>query len=455
MNPDQKRTFEKFKKGESLFITGPAGVGKSYLIKHIYNYCRNRNINIKVTALTGCASVLLNDCNAQTLHSFMNIGISLNINDVSNYIRKMKRQYRNKLKNLEVLIVDEVSMLHPKYFERMSKTLSIIRDNMNPMGGLQTLFFGDFYQLPCVNNNSDDKIYCFDSVKWRILFPPSNCINLHKNMRMMNDDNLSEMLNNIRLGIIKKEYIEALKKRVVSMDYINSMEIKPIRIVPLREQAERINIMELNKINSREVEFVAKINNKKAKFRRDIAIREAENIGKYAPYTVKLRLKIGATVMLIINIDRTLVNGSMGVIREFGINRETRLPKCLVQFENGRTVWIEYNTWLRKKENNNEPDFGVMQLPLILAYAITIHKIQGKTFDKVYADIGNNIFESGQAYVALSRIRNLNSLYLKDFNENKVFSCDRVSQFYKTIKHRKYDILLHRFANRMMNGLGM
>lgn len=429
MNAEQQTAFDLFKRRNNVFISGPAGTGKTFLIKQMYDYCKDKDVKCHVTALTGCAALLLNDCKARTLHSFCGLGIYITPQQVPGKVDWMKRKIPAlywRWKRTRVLIVDEVSMLDPTFLECIDLTAKIIRNNHSkPFGGIQVVFLGDFCQLPCIQKNKE-KVFCFETPVWNELFENSSVI-LTQNMRAISDPTLSEMLSNIRIGNINDEFVDKLKQRIITKEEMDSMENKPIQIVPTRTLATRINKTEMDKLNTEGILFTPKpvYGDGCKKLSKTQLTKEVEKIEKNSNYIVNLSLKEGCNVMLIQNYEPEigLVNGSMGKITRIHDNPIS--PKITVQFYNGHVINIGTHTWWNENET-----FGIKQVPLIPAYAITIHKIQGQTLDCVYANIGPGIFESGQSYVALSRVRTLENLYLSNFDEKTIFANPKVIDFY-------------------------
>jgi ATP-dependent DNA helicase PIF1 len=430
MNPEQQAAFTAFTQRKNLFISGPAGTGKTYLIREMYKYCKNRGLTVHCTALTGCAALLLKDCKARTLHSYAGLGINATRNNIAQKVELIKTKYKNvfwRWRKTRVLIVDEVSMLDPTFFECLDLAAKMIRGNERLMGGIQTIFLGDFFQLPCVRPglNQEEK-FCFNSPLWEEMFG-ENTIVLTRNMRAVNDMVLASMLERIRVGNMKDSYHKVLNERIVTEDDIQQMEVKPVQVVPTKTMAHRINKREIEKLEGKSYVFTPNAVNpggiKKSQMR-----REVERIEKDANYIVSLELKIGVNVMLIQNqsIESGLVNGSMGVVTRI-VEKSPHSPKDViyVKFANGDEVGINRHSWMNESET-----FGISQFPLIPAYAITIHKIQGQTLDKVCANIGTGIFECGQSYVALSRVRRLEDLYITHYEPESIFSNDKVKKFY-------------------------
>lgn len=431
MNPEQQMAFDAFRRRDNVFISGPAGTGKTYLIREMYRYCKERNLSVHCTALTGCAALLLKDCKARTLHSFAGLGINITRDKVGLKVEMMKTKYKYlywRWRKARVLIVDEVSMLDPTFFECLDLTAKMIRQNDSPMGGIQTIFLGDFYQLPAVQmgGNKSTK-FCFDSPLWKEMFE-ENTIILERNMRAANDMILASMLERIRVGSIPESINKILKKRIITEEQLQEMEVKPVRVVPTKTMAHRINKQEISNLKGNAVTFTPNVVNP-GKLNKTQMTREIQRLEKEANYMVSLQLKVGANVMLIQNqsIEDGLVNGSMGVITRI-VEKTPLTPREMVyvKFANGVEVPITRHSWM-----NDSETFGISQFPLIPAYAITIHKIQGQTLDKVCANIGSGIFECGQSYVALSRVRRLQDLYLTNFEENSIFSNSNVKKFYE------------------------
>ena len=204
LSKEQQLAFDKYIKGDNIFITGPGGSGKSALIREIYKNANSRWKDIHVTALTGCASILLN-CKAKTLHSWAGIGLGKGTTE--SYIIKIRKNKFLKAiwKQTDILVVDEVSMLSLKLFNMLNEIGKAIRGNPSPFGGIQLIFSGDFYQLPPVGDKEDidTQRFCFESDNWNTVFNNNNQIELKKIFRQT-DGIYSTILNQIREGKIKK-----------------------------------------------------------------------------------------------------------------------------------------------------------------------------------------------------------------------------------------------------------
>lgn len=426
-----KQIFESYLNQENIFITGPGGTGKTYAIKQIYEHAISNNRKICVTALTGVASVLL-DCNATTIHSWSGIGIS-NKTEIQ-IINKINRSkfYKHNWENTDILIIDEISMMSCKLFELLNKIGQVIRSNKKPFGGIQLIFSGDFFQLPPVK----ETIFCFESQLFNNTF--DKIITLTKVFRQ-NDNTYKNLLLNMRKGLISKKSIELLNSKMIDENFDkNTTNIT--RLVPTKSKAFEINSYFIN--NIRDKKYIYKRTykessenlNKNEKIKLDLMSeteKESEyNYIKESTLTEEnLLLKKGAYVMCIANLDLGLgiANGTTGIVVDF---TPEKLP--IVQFDKHKIV-IGKKEW----KSENVPGISVFQIPLILAWGITIHKAQGLTLDKAIVDIGKDLFEAGQMYVALSRIKSLEGVYLKEFNINNLKINYKVLSYYKVLEYVK------------------
>ena len=386
LNIQQQTIFEKYLKGENLFITGPGGSGKTFLIKLIVEDAIKQQKPYKVCALTGCAAILL-ECGATTLHSFAGIGLANGpVNQVVE--RVVKNKYRKaNWKNTELLIIDEVSMLSLKLFiilDLIAKRVKQKRDQ--PFGGMHIIFSGDFYQLPPVGNENDPDSFkfCFETPLWDELFPKKNQIILQTIFRQT-DEKYAKILNRLRIGEITKTGIEELQKCVNKKFEDND---NPTILMPLRKYADIINNKEYNKLDKTsehiyEVKSVETIDkqNTHSIWPDDEKLHELQSLTNSIMVDKRITLRLGSVVMCVVNLSSTIYNGSKGIVVGF------KDDNPLVKF-NEITMLITPYVW----QSDKIPILGIKQLPLIHAWAITIHKSQGMTLDKVYIDLGNDIF---------------------------------------------------------------
>lgn len=421
----QQLVFDSVINGNNVFLTGPGGTGKTALIKELYNKIHNGK-NIQLTAMTGVAAIQLHET-AKTLHSWA--GIGLGDQNVNKYILKIQnsKALLDKWKKIQILIIDEVSMLSDELFNKLEEIGRLIKQSTKPFGGIQIVMSGDFYQLPPVKSNSK---FCFESDKFDSLFHDKIVLD---SIFRQKDQVLIKILQNIRLGKITKSNIKTLQERLVKPDD----NIKPVILMPKKSSVDEINTTNLSNIDAKSVIFYRKIledlelTKEEENYVKLLSIeeysQELQFLEKSTVINEKLELKVGAQVMSIINMednDKLIIsNGTQGVVKSF-VNG---LP--FVQFENGVSQLVNMYTW----KCHALPCCGVCQIPLILSWALTIHKAQGCTLTHCRMNIGDDIFEAGQTYVALSRVKSLGGIYLDSFNPHRIKVNPKVKEFYDLI----------------------
>lgn len=436
---EQRLAFNKYIQGNNIFITGPGGSGKSALIKKIYEDACAKGKDIQVCALTGCAAVLLN-CKAKTLHSWA--GIGLGNASLEELVAKIKKNKFTKAiwKGTDILVVDEVSMLSLKLFNVLNEIGKAVRGNRKPFGGIQLIFSGDFYQLPPVGNRDDleTQQFCFESEDWNDVFPLSCQIQLVKIFRQT-DETYTTVLNQIRVGVIKKKTNDLLN-RYVGREYDKNLVVEPTKLFPTKNKVENINTSRMALLEGEVKTFALKyckdLETTKSEREERLAFTDAQvqleldYLSGNLICDKEVSLKVGSQVMCIINVqsDRGLevCNGSQGIIT--GFCEVTGFPR--VKYNNGIIMVMSRHVWVSEKI----PGVGVSQVPLILAWALTIHKSQGATLDVAEIDVGSGIFECGQTYVALSRVKSLEGLYLTSFDARRIRIHKKVKQFYENLQ---------------------
>jgi ATP-dependent DNA helicase PIF1 len=413
LNEEQQYAMNLYKEGASFFLTGPGGVGKSYVIRAI-----SQDEGVHVTALTGCAAVLLE--NATTLHAWA--GIGLGNSDLVSTIRSVRSNVHAKKRwlNVKTLVIDEVSMLTGDLFDKLNNLAKALRKNTEPFGGIQLILSGDLYQLPPIDK---DKGFVFECDAWHECM--SYVVTLSRIVRQT-DTKWQTILNKLRTGVCDNKCLKLLTPRIVDTLTPDHDGIVPTRLFCKRVDVDEMNARELLAIRQpiRTYEAVVRVDDPKTYTSKEIATA-VEWMDKYMPYKPILKLCIGAQVMLIVNLDPAngLVNGSRGVVTK--ISGDTPV----VKFMNGMEIPIEKHAWA----HDAYPGLTREQYPLVLAWAITIHKSQGQTLDSAVVDCGLSVFEYGQIYVALSRVKSLDALYLLDFEPRKVMANPVVKEFYESL----------------------
>ena len=455
LSQEQRYAHSKFVRGENLFITGPGGTGKTRLIKHLLNHTNAVNRTTAVCAMTGCAAILLN-CGARTLHSWS--GIKLAKGEKSKVITSVLKNKKAMTvwRAAKVLILDEVSMLSRKIFEIIEGIARQVRQSSSPFGGIQVVFTGDFFQLPPIGTEGEPETeqFCFESPLWNSVFSAENHVEL-KTMFRQTDPTYIRILQQVRYGNLDEEGCKMLRGYVNrKLDTEKLHGIVPTKLFALRIKTDMVNSQMFAQLTGKE--YVFEMIQKKdcrtyldtnrpldlgilqasSKLSEQDMDYELSSITNSVPSPKLLRLKKGAVVMCTINLDMDagICNGAQGVVVDILESRKSEygLPTPIVRFLNGVEKAIVPHFW----QSEDYPTLAIGQIPLCLAWALTIHKIQGATLSVAEMDIGQSIFECGQTYVALSRIQSLDGLYLSAFHPQKIMANPKVVAFYDKIANK-------------------
>ena len=422
LTPLQEEALKYMKTGNNVFLTGQAGTGKTYLLKIFIEWFNTNNDEkeLVITSTTGLSALLIN---GMTINRFAGIGLA--DKDLEYYYKKILKNgnIKKRWNKTQVLIIDEISMMNPDTFDLLNNLAKKIRGNgSEPFGGIQLILSGDFCQLPPVKCND----FCFESFSW------DECVSktfYFNTILRQNDSTFQKLLNNIRVGkcdeedkVILLECMEKYKNKKFGHIY----GIIPTMLFPTKNIVNEYNKKELDSLLEKGV--VSKVYNAKyvygAKVKEEYKDLLKDLINNSYFIEDELTFAVGCQVMLTINLpNNNLANGSRGIIVDFNI--ETDNP--IVRFLNGKELEIKMNTWSLDENDNS---ITKTQIPLIHAWAITIHKSQGMTLDYVITDIGDDIFEYGQIYVVLSRVKSLDGLFLKNINFDKIKTHPKILKFY-------------------------
>ena len=380
-----------------IFLTGAAGTGKSTMLEHIRNQLELKKI---IVAPTGVAAL---NIGGNTINSAFRIGF-----DTIPEITKSKDpRFGKLLKNLELLIIDEISMVRAPMLDAISQSLQIHRNSTEPFGGVSVLACGDLFQLPPVVQSHEentiyskyDSVYFFDALSFKEIKDPI-FFELTKSFRQEEDDVFYELLNNVRLGINLEDTVNRINKHC----YDPTLEVEPFMTLTSRKnKAEDINLHKLSHNDNEEETIPSK--------------EKGELKENDLPAPRELKIKKDAKVMFIKNdSEGRWVNGTIGTVTEC----LDKSKKCIKVKVDGRTHKVEREEWKKVKytydddldEVYEEVVSSFKQFPIKLGWAVTIHKAQGLTLESASVDLGDGAFATGQAYVALSRCKTLDSLNL-------------------------------------------
>lgn len=382
--------------GENVFLTGAAGSGKTFTLNQFIKLAKNSGKKVSVTATTGLAATHLG---GNTIHAWSGIGIYDYLS--RKFFEKFPKTRAEIIKNTDILVIDEISMLHDFRLDMVEEICRTIRQNDKPFGGIQVILCGDFFQLPPINRNgSRTGGFAIHSNAWKIA--EFTICYLDENYRQKNDK-LSEILNALRADDLRRKHAQSLLDRIdiepnfESDDFSKNLtELHTTNI-----DVDKINEQKLTELEGEEFHFVQTTTGAK---------NYVETLQKSVLAPELLRLKKGALVMAVKNAqNRQYVNGSIGEVVDF--ERLTDYP--IVQFRNSKIITMVPETW--EMRDGEKKRASIMQIPLRLAYAITVHKSQGMTLDAARIDL-RKAFSEGMGYVALSRVRSLDRLYLLGIN---------------------------------------
>ena len=402
----QETALKLLKAGENVFLTGSAGAGKTYTLNKYIQYLKIRKVPVAITASTGIAATHMN---GMTIHTWAGIGIKDSLSDDDLKRMKERKYLKEHLENTQVLIIDEISMLHAKQLNLVNQVLKYFKENDQAFGGIQIVVAGDFFQLPPVGKNEErnrDK-FCFMSEAWvEAKFRICYLTEQHR----QDDETLNQILNAIRAQNLQNQHFDALTS-VRKQDIGETFT----RLYTHNMDVDHLNFQHLNAIDGESHQFNAVLDgNEKLLETLKSSVRAPE----------ELTLKKHAKVMFVKNnFDMGYINGSLGEVIGFEEDDEHGLlPK--VQLTDGSVLLVEPETW------SVENDAGKIiasfqQIPLRLAWAITIHKSQGMTLEAAEINLSHT-FEKGQGYVALSRLKSLEGLRLTGFND-QALELDRLA----------------------------
>jgi len=396
----QIEALDILKSGYNTFLTGPPGSGKTFLLNKYIEYLKKNNVVVSITASTGIAATHMG---GTTLHSWSGLGIREEIDNAE--ARKIceKGYVRGRIKNTSVLIINEISMIKPSQFEAVNKICQFAKRSLKPFGGIQIVCSGDFFQLPPVEkdrptNNSSTTKFVNDAEAWKQM--EMKICYLDEQHRTK-DKKLNKILNHIRDDEAEKSKALLFK----SIENPTSPRLRGTskfftRLYTHNVDVDSINYFELAKIKGKEYHY-------QMTWRGNPVVAEILKKSCLAPE--KLILKEGAEVMFIKNnFEAGYVNGTQGKIIGFAAGD---LP--IVKTEDGKRIIVTYADWSIEEENILVA--AITQLPLRLAWAITVHKSQGMNLNSAEIDL-SKCFLEGMGYVALSRLRSLKGLRLMGIN---------------------------------------
>ena len=399
----QKDALKILKIGANVFLTGAPGSGKTHTINQFVKYLRNNNINVAITASTGIAATHIG---GMTIHSWSGIGIKKRLTDYDIDTIASSKHILNRINKTKVLIIDEVSMLRPSTLLMVDAVCREVKRNSESFGGLQVVFVGDFFQLPpIVRDEVENQPSLLTQKEGKFAYESD----LWNNLKMIacylteqhrqDDKDFLSLLSAIRANKLEDKHFSSIQKR---KEAVSDVKRDITKLFPHNADVDSVNSAELEILPGDKETFNMRSTGKEN-------VVASLKKGCLSPET--LELKIGATVMFTKNNQQKgFVNGTTGVVVNF--DADNMYP--IVKTKNGRIIETEPMDWMI--EDGGRILAKITQIPLRLAWAITVHKSQGISLDSAVMNLAN-VFEYGQGYVALSRVRRLSGLFLLGIND--------------------------------------
>lgn len=401
--------------GESVFLTGAPGSGKTYVLNQFIERAKKSKKRLAITASTGIAATHIG---GTTIHSWAGLGIRDSISEQDHKWLKENARLLKRYNNVDTLIIDEVSMLHGKRLNMIDEICRLLRVSDKPFGGLQIILTGDLFQLPPIDRGATSIDFVHLSEAWKSL-NPKICY-LTEQHRQLSDP-LLDLLEAMRANDINQAHFDALSERLGAQPLASE---SVTRLYSHNQDVEQINSEHLSNIQSDSRTFVMETYGVQAK---------VDQLTKSVLAPEILELKVGAEVMFVANnFSDGYVNGSRGKV----IGYKDDLPQVELQ-SSGRIVKVDKHSWALEEDGKEKA--RVTQLPLRLAWAITIHKSQGMSLDSAEIDL-SRAFTPGMGYVALSRVRSLDGVYLKGINNTALQMHPDIFEFDAVIRQASEEV---------------
>lgn len=402
------------KLGHSVFLTGGAGTGKTFVLNEYISWCKRHRIPLAITASTGIAATHVGGA---TLHSWSGTGIKESLTDMDLDAISQKKNLYDRYTKTQVLIIDEISMLHAYRLDMVDKIARMFRGNSKPFGGMQIIMCGDFFQLPPISKNQNNaRDFAFYSESWKKINPVV-CY-LTRNYRQQ-EDSLSSILNSIRSNEVEDGIYDTFQDLLEnpSSDFYDHPHTK---LYTHNEDVDRINASEYKKLKGKEVVYEMATRGKKQ-------LVDAIKMNCLAHEV--LRLRPGTQVMFIKNdLGKKYYNGTLGEVTGFESDNSP-----IVKTLSGDIINVQPDSW--HIEDDGKILAEIKQLPLRYSWAITVHKSQGMTLDRAEMDLSKS-FGFGMGYVALSRVRSISGLRLLGMSGSALAMHPDIIEFDKKLKER-------------------
>lgn len=428
---DQALALEIMLAGESVLLTGPAGSGKTFILNEYIRLARKQGKTVAVTATTGLAATHLS---GSTIHSWAGIGIHNEL--PKNFYDQLPKGRYDTLESTDVLIIDEVSMLHDYRLDMVDKVARKVRNKNEPFGGIQVILCGDFFQLPPVSRSGEPpSAFVVSSASFKDLDP---VVCYLSEQHRQDDDDYLEILNVIRAGDVRRRHADTLMTRQ-DADLSEQGEVTELHTTNV--DVDGLNAKKLEALESEKHYYKARFTGKE---------NYIETLKRSCLALEDLILKQGALVMCIKNSpEKRYVNGSLGTVIDF----EDGTDYPIVKLNGGRILTIAPETW--ELRDGDKKRASIEQIPLRLAWAVTVHKSQGMTLDAARMDL-RRTFVPGMGYVALSRVRNLESLSLMGMNRlalqvsEEALAIDETLQSKSSRDSERFESLMEQAKSRVI-----